>query len=228
MSSVSVKPFQAESKVPLQENKLIFIWGFTTLLVVMNVTMFNVALPFILQDFSLSSSTASWLVSGYSIMFALSTLIFGRLSDFFPISNLVFFGICLLATASIIGFFSTHFFLLLGARILQATGAGGFIGLGMIMAGRYIPLSRRGKAMAIIVSAASLAFGLGPVFGGVITQYLGWNYLFAVTGISVLSIPFLQKHLPKEDIQRGHFDLYGAILTGLSVTGMLLFLSTFS
>lgn len=87
MSSVSVKPFQSESKVPLQENKLIFISGFTTLLVVMNVTMFNVDLPFILQDFSLSSSTVSCLVSGYSIMFALSTLIFGRLSDFIPTSK---------------------------------------------------------------------------------------------------------------------------------------------
>lgn len=39
------------------------------------------------------------------------------------------------------------------------------MGLSMIMAGRYFPLSRRGKAMAIIASAASLAFGLGPVLG---------------------------------------------------------------
>lgn len=102
------------------------------------------------------------------------------------------------------------------------------MGLSMIMAGRYIPLSRRGKAMAMITSAASLAFGLGPVLGGVITQYLGWNYLFIVTIFSVLSIPFFLKLLPNEVIKKGHFDLYGAILTGLSVTGLLLFLSTFS
>jgi MFS transporter, DHA2 family, metal-tetracycline-proton antiporter len=219
---------KTETMVPLKENKLILIWSFTTLLVVMNTTMFNVALPVILKDFSLTSSTASWLVSGYSIMFAISTMTFGRLSDFIPISRLLLIGISILGIASVIGFFSTHFFILLGARILQAAGAGSVMGLGMIMAGRYIPLSRRGKAMAIIASGASLAFGLGPVIGGIITQYLGWNYLFVVTGISVLSLPFLQKLLPKEVIKKGHFDLYGAILTGLSVTGLILFLSTFS
>ncbi|MGG1679451.1 MFS transporter [Neobacillus sp. NRS-1170] len=228
MSSIIIDSTQPEIKVSFQENKLIFIWSFTTLLVVMNTTMFNVALPVVLKDFSLNSSTASWLVSGYSIMFAISTLTFGRLSDFIPLSRLLLFGISILGLASIIGIFANHFFILLGARILQAAGAGAVMGLSMIMAGRYIPLSRRGKAMAIIASAASLAFGLGPVIGGVITQYLGWNYLFAITGFSILSIPFFQKLLPKEIIKKGNFDLYGAILTGLSVTGLLLSLSTLS
>lgn len=228
MPSILTAPSKTESTVLLQENKLILVWSMTTLLVVMNTTMFNVALPFIIQDFSLNSSMASWLVSGYSIFFAISTLTFGRLSDFVPLSRLLLLGISLLGIATIIGFFSTNLFLLLGARILQAAGAGAVMGLSMITAGRYIPLSRRGKAMAFITSAASLAFGLGPVLGGVITQYLGWKYLFVVTMFSVLSIPFFQKLLPNEVVKKGHFDLYGAILTGLSVTGLLLFLTTFS
>jgi DHA2 family metal-tetracycline-proton antiporter-like MFS transporter len=224
----SISSSKDDSKVPFQENKIILILSFTILLVVMNTTMFNVALPSILKDLSLNLSTASWLVSGYSIMFAISSLTFSRLSDFIPLSRLLVFGICILGIASIIGFFSNHFIILLGARIVQAAGGGGVMGLGMIIAGRYIPLSRRGRAMAIIASTAALAFGLGPVIGGVITQYLGWNYLFAVSGFSILSIPFFQQLLPKEVIKKGHFDLYGAILTGLSVTGLLLFLSTFS
>ena len=228
MSSILTASSKTESAVHLQENKLILVWSVTILLVVMNTTMFNVALPFILKDLSLNSSTASWLVSGYSIMFALSTITFGRLSDFVPLSRLLLYGICLLGIASVIGFFSTDFFILLGVRILQAAGAGAVMGLSMIMAGRYIPLSRRGRAMAMITSAASLAFGLGPVLGGIITQYFGWNYLFLVTIFSVLSIPFFLKLLPNEVIKKGHFDLSGAILTGLSVTGLLLFLSTFS
>ncbi|OLO37127.1 MFS transporter [Alkalihalophilus pseudofirmus] len=221
-------PSKTENDVLLEENKLILIWTLTTLLVVMNTTMFNVALPFIFTDFSLSSSTASWLVSGYSITFAISTLTFGRLSDFIPISKLLLIGISILAIASVIGFFATNFGVLLFARILQAAGGGPVMALSIVVAGRYIPLVRRGKAMAYIASSASLAFGLGPVIGGVITQYLGWNYLFVVTGLSVLSIPFFLKLLPKEVIRKGHFDLFGAILTGLSVIGLLLFISTFS
>lgn len=228
MASILSTSTNTDSKMHFQENELILIWSFTTLLVVMNTTMFNVALPFILIDFSLNSSTASWLVSGYSIMFALSTLTFGRLSDFIPLSRLLLYGLSILGIASVIGFFANSFVLLFGARILQAAGAGSLMGLGMILAGRYIPLSRRGKAMATIASAASLAFGLGPVIGGVIIQYLGWNYLFVVTGISVLSIPFFLKLLPKEVQKTGRIDLYGAVLTGVSVTGLLVFLSSFS
>ncbi|WP_067728773.1 MFS transporter [Oceanobacillus damuensis] len=218
---------QLESMVPIQENKIILILSFTILLVVMNTTMFNVALPSIIIDFSLNSSTASWLVSGYSIMFAIASLAFSRLSDFIPVSRLLFFGISILGIASIIGFFSNHFLLLLGARIVQAVGGGGIMGLGIIIAGR-LRLSRRARAMAIITSTASLAFGLGPLIGGIITQYLGWNYLFVISSISVLSIPFFHLLLPREVLQKGHFDLFGAILTGLSVTGLLLFLTTFS
>lgn len=219
---------RTESQVFKQENQLILVWSITNLLVVMNTTMFNVALPFVLEDFSLRSSTASWLVSGYSIMFAISTLTFSRLSDFIPLSRLLVYGISILGSASVIGFLSNHFFVLLLARIVQAAGAGSVMGLSMVLAGRYIPLARRGKAMAIIASSASLGFGLGPVLGGVITEYLGWHYLFVVTGLSVLSLPFFQKLLPKEVIKKGKFDLLGAVLTGLSFTGLLLFLSTFS
>lgn len=226
MTSFSISSSKDDSKVPFQEKKIILIMSFTILLVVMNTTMFYVALPSIIKDFSLNSSTASWLVSGYSIMFAIASLAFSRVSDFIPISRHLFFAISILGIESIIGFFSNHYVLILGVRIVQSAGGGGVMGLGMIMAGRYIPLSRRGRAMAIIASTASLAFGLGPVIGGVITQYLEWNYLFVVSGISVLSISFFQQLLPKEVLQKGYFDLFGAILTGLGVTGLLLFLST--
>jgi len=90
MPSISTAPLKPENTVPFQENKLLFVWSITTLLVVMNTTMFNVALPFIIEDLSLNSSMASWLVSGYSIIFAISSLTFGRLSDFVPLSRLNF------------------------------------------------------------------------------------------------------------------------------------------
>jgi DHA2 family metal-tetracycline-proton antiporter-like MFS transporter len=227
MSSISVSASD-QGTGEIQENKIILVWSFTVWLVVMNTTMFNVALPSVLSELDLTSSTASWIVSGYSIVFAISTLTFSRLSDFIPISRLLLIGLVILGMASIIGFFSHHFYLLLATRILQAAGAGAVPGLAMVLAGRYIPLTRRGKAMAYIASAASLGFGLGPVLGGAVTQYLGWNYLFAVTGFVVVLIPLFSKLLPKEEVKKVKFDTFGGLLTGLSVTGLLLFLTTFS
>lgn len=228
MSSIATATSKNSSGELIQENKILLIWSFTSWLVVMNTTMFNVALPTVLSELSLNSATASWIVSSYSIVFAISTLTFSRLSDFIPISKLLPIGITILGVASIVGFFSSDFYLLLLARILQAAGAGAVPGLAMVLVRRYIPIARRGKAMAFILSAGSLAFGLGPVIGGIITQYLGWQYLFGITSFVVLFIPFFRKLLPNEEVKKGHFDLWGAILTGLSVTGLLLFLSTFS
>ncbi|MEK3808061.1 MFS transporter [Bacillus sp. FSL H8-0547] len=210
------------------ENKIVWLWSLTVWLVVMNTTMFNVALPSVLSDLSLSSATASWIVSGYSIAFAISTLTYSRLSDFIPISRLLAIGLAMLGAASVIGFFSESFYLLLFARVLQAAGAGAVPGLAMVLAGKYIPISRRGKAMSLISSAASLGFGLGPVIGGAITTYLGWNYLFVITAFVVLFLPVFKNLLPKEDVQKVHFDSVGGLLTGLGVTGLLLFLSTLS
>lgn len=210
------------------ENKIVLLWSLTVWLVVMNTTMFNVALPSVLNDLNLSSGTASWIVSGYSIAFAISTLTFSRLSDFIPISRLLMIGLMLLGMSSIIGFFSNSFYMLLSARVLQAAGAGAVPGLAMVLAGKYIPISRRGKAMSLIASASSLGFGLGPVIGGAITQYFGWHYLFLITGFVILLLPLFQKLLPKEDVKRVHFDSLGGLLTGLGVTGLLLFLSTMS
>ncbi|MFZ3591443.1 MFS transporter [Bacillus sp. DJP31] len=228
MTSISVQMTSDDHPRVLQETKVVLIWSFTVWLVVMNTTMFNVALPTVLMDLSITSSTASWIVSGYSIVFAIATLTFSRLSDYIPIGKLLLIGLTILGMASMIGFLSNSFILLLVARILQAAGAGAVPGLAMVLAGRYIPISRRGRVMAYISSAASLGFGLGPVLGGIITQYLGWNYLFAVTGFVILLIPFFKKLLPEEEIKKVKFDTFGGLLTGLSVTGLLLFLSSFS
>lgn len=228
MSSVSIAAPKSTGAESIQENKIVFIWSFIVWLVVMNTTMFNVALPSVLTDLSLTSSTASWIVSGYSIVFAIATLTFSRLSDYIPISRLLLIGLSILGVASVIGFFANSYPLLLTTRVLQAAGAGAVPGLAMVLAGRYIPINRRGKAMALIASASSLGFGLGPVIGGAITQYLGWNYLFAVTGLVVLFIPLLQRLLPKEEIKKVKFDTLGGCLTAAGVTGVLLFLSTFS
>lgn len=220
-----------EERIPFSqktEKKLILLWSFTVWLVVMNTTMFNVALPSIIQDLSLSSTSASWIVSGYSIMFAITSLTYSRLSDFIPIRKLMFIALFILGVASVIGVLTQHFYFLLFARLLQALGAGAVPALAVVLASRYIPISRRGQSMAYIASGASLGFGLGPVFGGMLTQWIGWNFLFLVTLLVLLLLPFYIKWLPKEQPKKGKFDFIGAILTAISFTSLLLFLSFLS
>ncbi|UQZ85809.1 Antiseptic resistance protein [Paenibacillus konkukensis] len=209
-----------------KERLIIPLLGFTVILVVMNTMMFNLALPQITQDFGLSAIAASWIVTGYSIVFAISSITYSRLSDFVPIRKLFMIGLLSLGFASLLGLFSHHFIPLLIARLIQASGAASVPALGIVLLTRYIPLTRRGKAMATVMSASSLGLGLGPVIGGSITQYLGWNDLFLVTAATLLLVPVFYRLLPKERPQRGSFDIAGAVLIGVGTTGMLLFLTS--
>ncbi|TDL33077.1 MFS transporter [Jeotgalibacillus sp. S-D1] len=207
-------------------HKTILVLSVAVWLTVMNTTMFNVALPDVLQEFSLAPSQGAWVVSGYSIVLAIFTIAYTRLSDYIPIRTLVITGISLFGFASIIGFFSTSFEWLLAARLGQSAGAAAIPGLSMVFAGRFVPIHRRGRAMAMIASASSLGFGLGPVVGGIITDYLSWNYLFIVTVFVIAVIPVLLHLLPDQETNRGSFDVLGGILTGCAVTSFLLFVST--
>jgi DHA2 family metal-tetracycline-proton antiporter-like MFS transporter len=204
------------------------LWSVMVWLVLMNTTMFNIALPSIIGDLKITAATGSWIVTGYSIVLAISTITYSRLSDFIPIRRLLMIGVLLFGFSSIIGYFSHQYGLLLFARLMQAAGAGASQALGMVLAARYIPLATRGKAMSMIGAGASLAFGLGPIVGGILAQVLSWHYLFVVTGLVFFLVPFLYKYIPAEQPSEGKFDLLGAILIAVGTTGLLLFLSTFS
>ncbi|MBD0380771.1 MFS transporter [Paenibacillus sedimenti] len=212
--------------IVLREGLVLVFWSVAVMLIVMNTTMFNVALPQIMKDFGLSSTTASWIVTGYSIVFALSSITYSRLSDYLSVRRLFVIGIACLGAGSLLGIFSHTFVMLLSARLLQAAGAGSGVALGVVLVTRYIPLSRRGRSMSAIISTATFGMGLGPVVGGVITQYWGWNGLFIITSLIILLLPVLYKLLPKEAGNHVRFDFAGALFIGIGVTGLLLFMTT--
>ncbi|TYP76595.1 MFS transporter [Paenibacillus methanolicus] len=216
----------SEEKAPIHEGVFTLLLGFTIVLVIMNTMMFNLALPDVAIDFALSSTSVSWIVTGYSILFAISSITYSRLSDFVPIKRLYVIGLLSFGGAAILGLFSNGFLPLLIARLIQASGAGAIPALSMVLITRYVPVERRGKAMAAIMSAASLGLGLGPVIGGVIVEYMGWHYLFAITALTLLLIPFYIRLLPKEMPAKGSFDLLGALFAGIGTTGLLLFLTS--
>lgn len=211
-----------------KESVLTLLLGLAVVLVIMNTSMFNLALPEIAAAFGLQDSVASLIVTSYSIMFAISSITYSRLSDFVPLRRLLVIGLLTLGLAALGGLFSTSFWFLLAMRVLQASGSGAVISLSMVLFTRYIPIERRGKAMAFIMSAVSLGLGLGPVAGGAIVDYFGWNDLFAITAISLVLVPFFYLYIPKEAPIRGIFDTPGAVFLAVGTTGVLLFLTNHS
>ncbi|WP_339244126.1 MFS transporter [Paenibacillus sp. FSL F4-0243] len=214
-----------EATLP-REGLLTLLFSIAVVLVIMNTAMFNLALPDVTEAFGITAASASWIVTGYSIMFSIASITYSRLSDFLPIRRLLVIGLLTLGFAAVAGFFSTNFIFLLIVRILQASGAGAVMSLSLVLFTRYVPQSRRGKSMATIMSAVSLGLGLGPVAGGAIVEYLGWIWLFAVTAAILLLVPLFLILLPKEVPTRGSFDVLGGLLLGVGTTGLLLFLTS--
>ncbi|WP_342437797.1 MFS transporter [Paenibacillus sp. FSL L8-0436] len=231
MSSSSTYPPAVDSSAPSveatlpREGLLTVLFSVAIVLVIMNTAMFNLALPDVTETFGITAASASWIVTGYSIMFSIASITFSRLSDFLPIRRLLTIGLLTLGLAAIAGFFSSNFVFLLIVRIAQASGAGAVMSLSLVLFTRYVPLARRGKAMATIMSAVSLGLGLGPVAGGSIVEYLGWHWLFAVTAAILLLVPLFLVLLPREVPRRGSFDALGRLFLGIGTTGLLLFLT---
>lgn len=205
-----------------RERWIIFSLGAAVVLVIMNTMMFNLALPQVAKDFGRPVSDASWIVTAYSITFAIASITHSRLADFLPIRRLFMIGLASLGLAAIAGFFTHDFFALIGVRVLQASGAGSIPGLALVYSSRYIPLERRGRAMATVMAAMGLGLGLGPVIGGLIVEYLGWHYLFLLTAISLLLVPVFAHLLPREEKRSGTFDVAGALLAAIGITSLLL------
>lgn len=209
-----------------REKIVIPLWSVMVWIVLMNTSMFNIVLPTVITDLNITPAQGSWIVTGYALFMAISTVTMSRLSDFIPIRTLLIAGMLMFSIASIIGFFAKTFSVLIVARLIQAAGSGASQALGIVLAARYIPVTRRGRAMSLISLAASLAFGLGPIVGGVIAYTFNWNYLFILTCLVLLLLPIFNKHLPREHLEKGKFDYVGCLLISLAAGTLLLFLTT--
>ncbi len=205
--------------------KLTLLLGLTIFFSVLNGVMFNVAVPDIAAEFALLPSEVSWVVTAYISLFALGSVTYGKLADRYPVRNLITVGLTVLNLGSLAGFLSANYPLLIGARLLQASGGAAIPALSMLAATRYFPPEMRGRVLGIIAATVALAMGVGPILGGFVAKSLGWRYLFPITLVTALTIPFFRRSLPREPLCPVEFDLRGLLLLGGAVVSLLVFIT---
>ncbi|MEB1806373.1 MAG: MFS transporter [Bacillaceae bacterium] len=219
----------AQQKVELtvKSERILYVGLFVNvLIIVMNTTMFNVAIPEIIIHFSLTPSSASWIVTSYSVVFAVGTVLYSKLSQQKSISTLFTVGLSLFGIGSITGILAVDYTVLLFSRVVQASGACCVAALGIVIISRYIAIERRGRGMGVVSAASTLGFGLGPLIGGIITQYLGWSFLFVISLVGVLTLPIYLYNLPKERSTAQSIDYLGLIYLLIGVISLLIFITT--
>jgi DHA2 family metal-tetracycline-proton antiporter-like MFS transporter len=121
-------------------DKLILVLAFALIISVMNSTMFNMAIPTITKEFLLQPSQAGWIVTGYIIVYAIGSVMYGKLADSYKLKNLITVGLVFFAVGSIIGFTAASFKMIVAGRILQAMGASVMPATSMIIPTRYFTI----------------------------------------------------------------------------------------
>jgi EmrB/QacA subfamily drug resistance transporter len=186
-----------------------------TLMIVLDTTIVNVALPSIRADLGFSQTSLAWVVNAYLLTYGGFLLLGGRLGDLFGHRRLFLTGISLFTIASAVCGFADSQALLIGARAVQGLGGAvaSAVGLSLMMT-LFTEPADRAKAMGVFGFVASGGGTIGVLLGGVLTDSLDWHWIFLVNlpiGLLVvlLSLRLLPAAAPAAGTRR--LDVGGAI-----------------
>jgi EmrB/QacA subfamily drug resistance transporter len=151
------------------------------LMIVLDATVVNVALPSIKDDLGFSQSDLAWVVNAYLIAFGGLLLLAGRLGDLIGHRRVFLAGLAIFTLASLLCGFAQSQAMLIGARFLQGAGgaAASAVTLGMIVT--MFPEPReQAKAIGVYGFVASAGGSIGLLAGGVLTDLINWHWIFFV------------------------------------------------
>jgi EmrB/QacA subfamily drug resistance transporter len=186
------------------------------LMIVLDVTVVNVALPSIQDDLRFSTASLAWVVNAYLIAFGGLLLLAGRLGDLLGRSRVFLLGVAIFTLASLLCGLAWTQTLLVAARFVQGVGGAmtSAVILGMIVT--MFPRPRdQAKAIGVYAFVASAGGSVGLLAGGVITQSIDWHWIFFVNvPIGIVTIALARRLLERDDgigLAQGA-DVPGAVL----------------
>src|SRR5215471_14141783 len=183
------------------------------LMVVLDTTIVNVALPSIQRALRFAPTDLEWVVNAYALAFGGLLLLGGRAGDLFGRRRMFVAGVLLFAAGSFAGGLATTSTWLIAARVVQ--GAGGAIvaptALSLI-ADTFREGASRNRALGIYAGAAGSGGAVGLILGGLITSYFSWRWvLFVNVPIALLLAVAAPRVLPASVGRSGRLDLPGAV-----------------
>ncbi len=176
----------------------------------------NVALPVMARDLAMTALTLSWVASSFILAAAITLVPLGRLADIYGRKKIFLSGAVIFTVSSFIcGFSPTATFLIL-LRVIQGIGGAMIFSTGTAMLISAYPPQERGKILGINIAAVYIGLTIGPFIGGLLTEHLGWRYIFLFTSFLGIGVILLIVFMVKEEWK-------GATGEGFDFTGSLLY-----
>jgi len=201
----------------------LIVIGIAQLMVVLDATIVNIALPDAATALHISDANRQWIVTAYALPFGALLLLGGRIGDYLGRKKILMIALGGFAIASAIGGIAQNFVMLAGARALQGVFAAMLAPstLSMLTVTFRDP-KERAKAFAVFGAIAGGGAAIGLVLGGLLTEYATWRWCLLVNiPISVVAIVGTSIYLHESSTERqGSYDILGALLATLGL-GML-------
>jgi EmrB/QacA subfamily drug resistance transporter len=193
------------------------------LMIVLDATIVNVALPRIQRALDFSSTDLSWVLNAYTLTFGGLLLLGGRAGDILGRRRVFMFGVFLFAFASLLGGFAQSQGWLLAFRALQ--GVGGAIASPTALAlitTNFEEGPERNRAFGVFAAASSAGAAVGLIAGGMLTSWLSWRWtLFVNAPIGAALILAAPRYLRESERNPGRFDIAGALASTAGMTALV-------
>jgi EmrB/QacA subfamily drug resistance transporter len=202
------------------------------LMVVLDATIANIALPFIKHDLGISQANLSWVVTGYALAFGGLLLLGGRLGDLYGRRRMFMVGVVIFAIASLLGGLATNEGLLLGARGLQGLGAAIASPAALALITTTFPAGpQRNRAFSVYAAMSGAGAAVGLILGGWLTGLEptffghvvdGWRLTFLINvPIGLLAAAAAPRLLAESESHPGELDLPGALSGTLGLVSVV-------
>src|SRR5215831_4718944 len=192
----------------------------SVLLVVVDNTIVNVALPTISRDLHASTSALQWVVDGYTLSFAGLLLVGGNLGDRLGRRRFLQLGLLLFAVFSVGAALSQTTGELIAARALMGAAAALVYPATLAILNNVFTVAReRAIAIGVWSAVSGIAVAIGPVSGGTLLRHFSWSSVFYVSvPVVVIALVFGRVLLPESrDPHAGRFDPVGALLSAAGI-----------
>ncbi|WP_372727796.1 MFS transporter [Nocardioides sp.] len=180
-----------------------------------------IALPLMGADLGVSVGVAAWTISLYALMLAVTTAVYGRISDLVGIRLPLMVGIGLMVGGALVAALAPTYGVLLVARLFQGAGAAAIPTLGVAVLSARYEGADRGLAFGRLAGTAAAISCLGPLVGGLVEHAFGWRAVMALPILGVAVLPFLWKALTAEGTG-AKLDILGAVLVAGTAAGLVL------
>lgn len=194
------------------------------LMVVLDATIVNVALPDIQEALGFSGSGLEWVVNAYAVTFGGLLLLGGRAGDILGRRRMFVFGLLLFSAASLLGGFATSQSWLLAARAVQGVGGAVIAPTALALITTNFPEGgERNRAFGVYAAMAGAGSAVGLLLGGLLTTYASWRWvMFVNVPIGILVAAAAPRMLTESPRRPGRIDVAGAI-TGTGGVALLVY-----